>query len=222
MKTAYGEEMYWFDDSDGERISWSQIQLWVEKIIRRYVLWRGLHPNFSGKDLSGVILDVFDLKNCNFSDCVFDNSNSEREFNLDFSNSRMHRVKMSEIYLFNTIFHHADLEQANFKGAFLQGVNFSNAKLNGANLADTDWCSEEDAGGNHWAATLACNAHMVGADLTNANLAGADLSGADLSGAVLVNTNLSGANLSDTLLAGADISGANFTNANLTNSTLQR
>jgi len=222
MKNWRGEKMTWFDDSNGEKITWVEVRLWIERFIGRHITWRGLHPNFSGKDLTGVTLDVFDLTNCNFDDCIFTHENSDREFYLDFTNSKMRRVDMTGAGFMTTSFFNCDLEGANFSGTFLQGVDFSNANLNGANFVGTDWCSKKDEDGSRWAATLACNADLTGADLTGADLAGVDLSGADLTNAILVNTNLRGANLSNTVFTNADLTGADLTNASLTNSTLQK
>jgi hypothetical protein len=60
--------------------------------------------NYSGIDISKSDSTAVDVLYCNFDDCTFAGSNSQGEFDLDFSSSQMQRVKIARLHLYNTIF----------------------------------------------------------------------------------------------------------------------
>jgi uncharacterized protein YjbI with pentapeptide repeats len=203
-------------------VSFENLRHGVQKNEGRQMKLRIRNRNFSGKDLTGTLLDRRKLSNGNFDDCRFDGTNSQKDFlDLDFSNSKMRRINMSGLYLVATNFYEADLENANFNKAFLQGVEFSKANLSGANLTETDWGSWVDQMGGQWSVTFACDANFSSANLSNADLRDTELSGSNFTKANLTNADFSGANLENTIFTDAILLGTKFAKANLTNSNLK-
>ena len=175
--------------------------------------------NYSGVDISKTDFTEVDVSNSVFDDCEFHSGNTECEFNLDFSNSKMQRIKMEGLYLYNTNFYEADLTDACFDGAAFQGVEFSNAILNGASMTETNWCSRVEEDGQ-WSITLACKTQFVGANLSSSDMSGVDLTGANLTRAKLSGVDLSGADLTGAELTDADLTGAILTGTIMPDGTI--
>ncbi|MBU4245437.1 MAG: pentapeptide repeat-containing protein [Nanoarchaeota archaeon] len=173
-----------------------------------------LAPNsdFSGLNLSGIILTRAKLINSSFKNCKLNGA--------DFSSAEMQ----------DTNFEGADLGGANFSDATAFNSNFRNAKINGAkfiraNISECifDGCDKSSADFlNAITAPLFLGRKMTAADIIKEYKQGArdfsrifapnsDFSGQKLSGIILRKANLHYSSFGHTDLTGADLSGAELT-----------
>ncbi len=118
--------------------------------------------------------------------------------------------------LSNGLYDHANLAEANLRGADLQGANLSYANL-----------SKADLRGAHLHGANLCRANLSGAclsraDLCQANLEKADLSYSDLSRANFEGAKLVAADLREAYLEGANLKEANLIWADLSRANLRR
>ena len=183
--------------------------------------WReqyGIRPDLSEADLSGSNLSGAWLYQTNFykanlSDTFIQATNLfECDFRhallcrADFNHSLLDKADLSyanlneaSIYLAhceNSIFHKADLHNAQIFDTKFRRADFNQADLSQANLREANLI---DA---NLSETNLTDANLIGAILSGTNLSGANLSGANLYRAILVNTNLTCANLSNCFIHG--------------------
>lgn len=140
-----------------------------------------------------------------------DNDSPSSHAQIDFSETCLQGINLSNTTFTGDNFVRADLKNATLRKAVLENSDFGEAILDYADLK----------GANLYGVDLA-GASLKRANLTEANLEGANLSEANLEGAILWGANLEGANLWGANLKGADFAGAKLKRARFLGADLTR
>ena len=97
---------------------------------------------------------------------------------VDFENTDLSAVDLSNAILIDVDFDSVDLTGANLSGADLTDADFDDVNLSGANLSGADLTDADLEEADLTNANLT-NANLTNADLEEANLTGADVTGAE-------------------------------------------
>ncbi len=182
---------------------------------------------FSGADLSGASFKAADLNGADLSRCILGEADF-RGANLsgasvegvvaprsDFSEANLTALRASEGCDFShasfrkaqgseSIWHDAQLMEADFSFCKMEGADFAKASLEGANLYAADMKYSRFRKANLRRADLIqmnlFEGSLEKADLTDTDLSGSNLYGAEFLEAILAGTRLEGANLKRTKL----------------------
>ncbi len=189
------------------------------------------HVDLSGRDFSGLDLDVMNLAHIDLTEANFSEASmSQTRLNysdLSGANFRNANISLSSAY-------YADFSEADLTGVYANDATFFDVKFSGATLTDADLT---DAGllgvdartARGIPAVLPKHYQMVdglivgpGLNLQGLDLSHKDLRNANLSQANLRAANLTGADLTFVDLKYAKLDGANLRAANLTGANLYR
>lgn len=196
----------------------------LKKILKKgYIIWNKwrTEDHYSNPDLSELLLNNYDLSNCNLAGALFQGAKLQ---NSILSNTNIGGANFNRAFLFNCNLNNSNCEYTSFFKSFLSDSTIIDANLLGSNLIEAtlvNVCLEK----SNLADAKLCSANLTNSnlrstnlsesDLKSCNLMGADLRFANLAGADLRFANLSGADLRSAKLIGADLRSANLTGANL-------
>jgi uncharacterized protein YjbI with pentapeptide repeats len=170
------------------------------------------NAELSGADLSKCRLDETDFEGANLSEATVEGAVGVK---VNFAEANLTALRASEGCSFNqasfqkalgpeSIWHDAQLLEADLSYAQMQGADFAKASLEGANLYAADMKFSRFRRANLRRAALVqmnlFEGSLEKADLTETDLSGSNLYGAEFLEAVLEGTKLKGANLKRTKL----------------------
>ena len=198
--------------------------------------WQTIALNAHGN--TGVLdaleyLNKIETRFCIFQHCLLTIKKRVPLDGVDISGRFLHQVNknrrrdISRVFLRSLDLQHANLQEANFSGAYLDDAVFSNAnmqqaRLNEASLVRSDFKGANISHASFFRANLEqadlSRANIVGANLAGSNLFHAKLQGADLRWASLVASDLRGVNLTDAKLNRANLPFTNLSDAILSGS----
>lgn len=120
---------------DGERKGILLRYLYEAKLIQR-----GEHIPDNPSDGLGNRPSIIQLEKADLSNAILNGDLliSADFIGVNFSNSRMRGIRLSQSVLFETNLERADLRKANLRGADLRNANLKNADLRGADLSSAD------------------------------------------------------------------------------------
>jgi uncharacterized protein YjbI with pentapeptide repeats len=162
--------------------------------LAKILLLGQTNGKFLRANLHGAYLR--DLKNCDFTAAILQQSNLNRQSYsaVSFRRANLRQASLEDSKFQDVDFTAADFSAVNAKDATFTDTVFTRAKLDGAKL---DFCSLKKAS-LHRASLVGASLHVArlqGADLRHADLRGADLANADLRGALLDGANFENANV---------------------------
>ncbi len=178
--------------------------------------------DFSGLNLSGVILRRAKLGNSSFKNC--DLSGADLSFaelqDTNFENTNLQNANFSDATAFNSVFKGAKIGGAKFIAANISECNFEGCDKASADFSDA--LMKPAFSGRKMTAAEVIREYKQGVrDFSGVSAPNSDFSGQKLSGIILRKANLHYSSFNHTDLTGADLSGADLTSCAFDNTILR-